>query len=64
MRLPKPDVSEYQRSFEHWLDELAMHIVEHRPDQALMMLHDAWPSDMPSVRVARMLSEVRSAGNV
>lgn len=42
-----------------WLDELAMHIVEGRPDEALLMLHDEYPKQMPSIQVVRLLSAVR-----
>lgn len=42
-----------------WLDELAMHIVEGRADEALLMLHDEYPEQMPSIQVVRLLSAVR-----
>lgn len=42
-----------------WLDELAMHIVEGRADEALLMLHDEYPQQMPSIQVVRLLSAVR-----
>lgn len=42
-----------------WLDELAMHIVEGRADEALLMLHDEYPAQMPSIQVVRLLSAVR-----
>lgn len=42
-----------------WLDELAMAIVEHRTDDAIVLLHDAYPEEMPSVQVARLLSAAR-----
>lgn len=42
-----------------WLDEIAMHIVEGRADEALLMLHDEYPEQMPSIQVVRLLSAVR-----
>lgn len=42
-----------------WLDELAMHIVEGRTEQAICMLHDEYPNQMPSIQVARLLSAAR-----
>ena len=42
-----------------WLDEIAMHIVEDRADEALLMLHDEYPEQMPSIQVVRLLSAVR-----
>lgn len=42
-----------------WLDELAMHIVEGNAEKAILMLGEAYPDQMPSIHVARLLSAAR-----
>lgn len=52
------------RPFREWLDELAMHIVEGRSDEAIGMLHDRYPEEMPSIQTARLLSTLRRMKDV